>query len=336
MNTDYIMKLIEPHLNGKELTYEAFDKIFNMMSRREQYAIADILATKGIELTDEFSCESSVAPKDDDISDEVFNDDIIKQSNEVLCALIKEGNAQARQDLCKNNAGLVAKEAQSCCKRWNHDLESDDLMQAGMIGLLRATEKFNANLGYKFSTYATWWIRQAIMREIYDKGFTIRVPVHVFDRINKFLDTSHRLLIELSREPNLEEIAERLMISLEEAKFLRSLAQLRSKISLDMPINEDGDTTFGDMIDDEHYDLEQEVIKICLLEELNAQLKTLKPREAEVIRLRYGIDDGYARTLQEIGQMFGLTRERIRQIEEKALNQLRHHSRSKKLRDFYH
>lgn len=335
MNIDYIMKLIEPHLNDRELTYAMFDKIFYMMSRREQYEIADILATKGIELVDEFNSAEPFVPKADAQPDEVFNDDTKKQSNEILCALIQEGNAQAQQSLCQNNAGLVAKEVQSFYKRWNHDLEEDDLMQAGMIGLLKAAEKFEISLGYKFSTYATWWIRQTIMREIYDKGFTVRVPVHVFDTINKLLNTSRRLLLEFNREPTLEELAERMMISVEETEFLKHLARLRSKISLDMPINDDGDTTFGDVVADEHYDLEQEVMKICLLEELNAQLKTLKPREAEIIRLRYGINDGYARTLEEIGHIFGLTRERIRQIEVKALRKLRHPSRSIKFRDFY-
>ena len=344
MNVNFLLKFVEPHLRNRRLTYTDFDEIFCRLPRRKQYLIAEALHENGIELVDEYdqsAAEQDVlqqSPSSKAQPVEPSSQSSVRQSNEVLCSLIQEGDLQAQQELCIKNGGLVAREMHALIKCWNHDLDKDDLMQAGMIGLLTAAKKFSSNLGWKFSTYATWWIRHEIRRTIYYDGFSIRLPVHVFEKIGKVLSLSRQLLQKLGHQPAIEELAAHSDdCKPAEIEMLVILAErIRNKQSLDAPINEDGDTTFGASFADEEYNLEDEVLKNLLHEEIAIQFETLKPRESEVLCLRYGIDGGGGLTLEQIGQMFGLTRERIRQIEVKALNKLRHPSRNKKLRSFYY
>lgn len=333
MNVLYILKMIESHARKGELTYDDFEKIFSMLALREQYRVADILHENGIELVEEYS---AVEPAD--ASPPVEQSPIVrrkvKSSNEILCSLIQEGNRQARQDLCVKNAGLVGEQAKYFSGIRNNDLAFEDLEQAGMIGLLTAAEKFRPELGHQFSTYAMWWIRQSILRTIYNEGYTIRLPIYLFDRIKNMFRVSNQLLYEYGREPTDKELAQKLELSIDRVRALRKIAGIVKVCSLDMPIGEEGDTTFGEMIPQEEYDLEDEVIKIFLREQLDEALSTLKTREIEVISLRFGLDDGHCHTLEEVGKIFGVTRERIRQIEAQALCKLRHPSRSKHLKGF--
>lgn len=261
----------------------------------------------------------------------------IKQSNEILCILIQQGNEQARQDLCIKNIKLVDKIANRYEKYFGNDLDFDDLEQAGMIGMLIAAEKFNINFGYAFSTYAIWWIRQAILREICDHGFTIRVSVHVMETIYKINIIDRDLSAGgLEYKKRIEKIAEKLDMT---EKYVEKYIVIRNNflnnISLDIPIDEE-DTTMIEITPMEtEISVEDEVIGHVLRKQIDDVLKTLTIREQKILDLRFGLTDGRARTLEEIGKLYGVTRERIRQIEAKALKKLRHISRSKKLIDFY-
>ena len=338
LTTQEILNLME----DSDVDPEQLDKLYETLES-ENIEIIDDFDTNSFGDLD-FVLESSEAAPAANAADNAVSDDPVKvylkeigrvpllsAEEEIELAIrIMDGDEQAKKRLSEANLRLVV----SIAKRYvGRGMQFLDLIQEGNLGLIKAVEKFDYTKGFKFSTYATWWIRQAITRAIADQARTIRIPVHMVETINKVKKVSSQLLHKNGHEPMAEEIAEELGMPVEKVREIMRVAQ--EPVSLETPIGEEEDSHLGDFIPDDEAPAPADAASHTLLkEQLGDVLATLTPREAKVLRLRFGLEDGRPRTLEEVGKEFDVTRERIRQIEAKALRKLRHPSRSKKLKDF--
>lgn len=355
LKMSYIKELVDKGKKNGMLTYkeimDAFEEI--EMDPEQIDKLYEYFETKGIDVVGSVDNDLDLPPLDDETEEvdldlsvpegisiddpvrmylkEIGKVPLLSPEEEIeLAKRIQKNDPEAKKKLTEANLRLVV----SIAKRYvGRGMLFLDLIQEGNLGLIKAVEKFDYTKGYKFSTYATWWIRQAITRAIADQARTIRIPVHMVETINKLIRVSRQLLQELGRDPLPEEIAAEMGMSEDKIREIMKIAQ--EPVSLETPIGEEEDSHLGDFIPDDDAPAPAEAAAFTLLkEQLMEVLDTLTPREEKVLKLRFGLDDGRARTLEEVGKEFNVTRERIRQIEAKALRKLRHPSRSKKLKDF--
>ena len=330
----------------EDISPDQIDKVFDVFEELgvdvlkddiddEEPEIEDLEEVENLKLDDISNINDVEGPNTDDpvrmYLREIGRIPLLTSEEELdLAKRVLENDEEAKKKLAESNLRLVVSIAKKYVGRGMLFL---DLIQEGNMGLIKAVEKFDYTKGFKFSTYATWWIRQAITRAIADQARTIRIPVHMVETINKLIRTSRHLLQQLGREPTPEEIAKEMEIPVEKVMEIQKIAQ--DPVSLETPIGEEDDSHLGDFIQDEDSPAPQDSAAYTMLkEQLEEVMNTLTPREAKVLKLRFGLEDGKARTLEEVGREFDVTRERIRQIEAKALRKLRHPSRSKKLRDY--
>ena len=324
-------------LKGLDLDADALDELYNAFNENSIAVVSEGEDTSDAG-DDKLLLDDSTLTKDLTINDPVRM--YLKEIGQIKLLTLEEeseladrimaGDNEAKNTLAEANLRLVV----SIAKRYvGRGMLFLDLIQEGNIGLMKAVDKFDVSKGYKFSTYATWWIRQAITRAIADQARTIRVPVHMVETINKLARVQRQLTLELNREPTEEELAKKMNTTVEKIREIYKISQ--DPVSLETPIGEEDDSHLGDFIKDERsLSPEEFATNEMLKDEISQVLETLTEREEKVVRLRFGLEDGKPRTLEEVGQMFGVTRERIRQIEAKALRKLRHPSRSRKLKDY--
>lgn len=358
MDKEVILSMVQPYLKNNNLFYSDFTNLFDMLSVKEQCSVSEILENNGITVLDVNDDDSDSDDFEVLYDSSIFTDEYeesgdeqvkkessylrvnkkVNQSNEILCVLIQKGDMQAKQDLCTANHGLVSKEVFKYIRYFGHDLEFDELVQAGMMGMLKAAEKFDITKGFQFTTYALHWIRQSIMREIGDHGFTIRIPIHMMERVGKITSLDRKYEMQgMNYYERLEAISKEINRSTEDVEYCLLLrSNYLNDVSLDTPVGEDQEMTLLEYLPiDEEQSTESVVMEMELKNIINEALSGLTEKEQRIMILRFGLNGERAHTLEEVGKEYNVTRERIRQIQEKALRKLRHPARCRKLRDFY-